>query len=95
MLNNINIIFAYTVFHVSSDLQFKSELSEEIPLNELNLIVIEKHFYNCAKMVHVGLYSVGTYYKKFGWEKKKIYFVECPRMTLGKEGYAECLRVTP
>ena len=30
-------------------------------------------------MVHVGLHSVGTYHKKFGWEKKKIkiYFVEC------------------
>jgi hypothetical protein len=30
-----------------------------------------KHFYNYAKMVHVGLHSVGTYHKKFGWEKKK------------------------
>jgi hypothetical protein len=30
-----------------------------------------KHFYNCAKMVHVGLHSVGTYHKKFYWEKKK------------------------
>jgi hypothetical protein len=40
VLNNRNIIFAFTVFHSSSDLQFKSELSEEIKLNELNLIVI-------------------------------------------------------
>jgi hypothetical protein len=38
------IIFACTVFHVSSDLQFKSELSEEIQLNELNLIVIGNTF---------------------------------------------------
>jgi hypothetical protein len=30
-----------------------------------------KHFYNCPKMVHVDLNSVGTYHKKFGWEKKK------------------------
>jgi hypothetical protein len=28
-----------------------------------------KHFYNCAKMVHVGLHSVVTYHKKFGLEK--------------------------
>jgi hypothetical protein len=40
MLNNMNIIFPFTVFHFSSDLQFNSELSEEIQLNELNLIVI-------------------------------------------------------
>jgi hypothetical protein len=33
----MNIIFAFTVFYFSSDLQFKSELSEEIQLNELNL----------------------------------------------------------
>jgi hypothetical protein len=40
-------------------------------------------------MVHVGLHSVETYHKKFGWENKKIkmYFAECPEMTLGKEGY--------
>jgi hypothetical protein len=30
VLNNMNIIFALTVFHFSSDLQFKSELFEEI-----------------------------------------------------------------
>jgi hypothetical protein len=40
VLNNINIIFTFTIFHFSNDLQFKSELSEEIQLNELNLIVI-------------------------------------------------------
>jgi hypothetical protein len=40
MLNNMNIIFAFTIFYFSSDLQFKSELSKEIQLNELNLIVI-------------------------------------------------------
>jgi hypothetical protein len=67
----MNIIFACTIFQVSSDLQFKSELSKKIPLNELNPIVIGNTFYNCAKMVHVGLHSVRTYHKKFGWEKKK------------------------
>jgi hypothetical protein len=36
-----------------------------------------KHFYNCPKMVHVGLYSVGTYHKKFGWENKKNKNVLC------------------
>jgi hypothetical protein len=38
----MNIIFACTVFHISSDLQFKSEFFEEIQLNELNLIVIDR-----------------------------------------------------
>jgi hypothetical protein len=37
LLNNMNIIFSFTNFHFSSDLQFKSELSEKIQLNELNL----------------------------------------------------------
>jgi hypothetical protein len=40
VLNNMNIIFASTIFYFLSDLQIKSELSEEIQLNELNLIVI-------------------------------------------------------
>jgi hypothetical protein len=40
MVSNMNIIFACTVFQVSSDLQFKSEFSEEIQINELNLIDI-------------------------------------------------------
>jgi hypothetical protein len=40
MLNNMNIIFAFIVFYFSSDLLFKPELSEEIHLNKLNLIVI-------------------------------------------------------
>jgi hypothetical protein len=42
------IIFACTVFQVSSDLQFKSEFSEEIQINELNLLDIE----NCVIIVH-------------------------------------------
>jgi hypothetical protein len=37
----MNIIFACTVFQVSSDLQFKYEFSEEIQINELNLLAIE------------------------------------------------------
>jgi hypothetical protein len=43
-------------------------------------------------MVHVGLHSVGTNHKKFGWKKKKrkIYFAECPKLTLGKAHCAEC-----
>jgi hypothetical protein len=40
VLNNMNIILTFTVFHFSGDLQFKSELSEEIQLNELNIIVV-------------------------------------------------------
>jgi hypothetical protein len=40
----MNINFAFTVFQVSSDLQFKCEFSEEIQINELNLIVIKNIF---------------------------------------------------
>jgi hypothetical protein len=40
VLNNMNIIFVFVVFHFSSDLQFKSELFEEIQLNKLNLMII-------------------------------------------------------
>jgi hypothetical protein len=42
MLSNMDIIFACTVFQVSSDLQFKSKFFEEkIQINELNLLMIE------------------------------------------------------
>jgi hypothetical protein len=45
VLNNMNIIFEFTVFYFSSDLQFKFELSKDgIQLNELNLIVIADTF---------------------------------------------------
>jgi hypothetical protein len=50
VLNNMNIIFAFIVFHFSSDLHFKSELLEEIQLNELNLIVIANTFIIVSKM---------------------------------------------
>jgi hypothetical protein len=48
MVSNMNIIFACTVFQVSSDLQFKSVFSEEIQINELNLLMIE----NSVIIVH-------------------------------------------
>jgi hypothetical protein len=44
VLPNIYIIFACTVFHVSSHLQFKCEFSEEIQINELNVLAIENTF---------------------------------------------------
>jgi hypothetical protein len=37
----MHIIFVCMVFQVLSDLQFKSEFSEEIQINELNLLAIE------------------------------------------------------
>jgi hypothetical protein len=37
----MDIIFACTIFQVSSDLQFKSEFSEEIQINELNLLLLK------------------------------------------------------
>jgi hypothetical protein len=39
----MNIIFACTIFQVSSDLQFKSEFSENIQINELNLLAIKNN----------------------------------------------------
>jgi hypothetical protein len=48
MLSNMNLIFACTIFQISSDLQFKSEFSEEIQINELNLLTIE----NSVIIVH-------------------------------------------
>jgi hypothetical protein len=65
------IIFAFTIIQVSSDLQFRSKFSEEIQINELNLLAIENNVIIIPKMVHVGLYSVGTYHKKFGCQNKK------------------------
>jgi hypothetical protein len=50
VLNNMNIIFAFTVFHFSTDLQFKSELSKEIQLNELNLTGIANTLRNMPKL---------------------------------------------
>ena len=90
MLSNMNIIFSCTVFQVSSDLQFKSKFSEEIQINELNLLAIENTVI-IVPMVHVGLHSVGTYHKKVGWENKKMYFVECqPVDTQQRIFFAEC-----
>jgi hypothetical protein len=45
----MNIIFACTVFHVSSDLQFKCDFFEEIQINELNLLAIENNFLIVSK----------------------------------------------
>jgi hypothetical protein len=40
----MDIMFARTIFQVLSDLQFNCEFSEEIQINELNLLAIEKTF---------------------------------------------------
>jgi hypothetical protein len=40
----MNIIFVFIIFHFSSNLQFKSESSEEIQLNKLNQIGIANTF---------------------------------------------------
>jgi hypothetical protein len=50
VLNNIYIIFTFTVFHFSSDLQFKSESFEEIELNKLNQITIANTLIIVPKM---------------------------------------------
>jgi hypothetical protein len=36
-----------------------------------------KHCYNCPKMVHVDLHSVGTYHKKFGRQNQKNTNILC------------------
>jgi hypothetical protein len=36
-----------------------------------------KHCYNCPKIVHVGLHSVGTYHKKFGCQNLKNKNILC------------------
>jgi hypothetical protein len=41
VLSSMDIIFSCTVFQVLNDLQFKSEFSEEIQINEINLLPIE------------------------------------------------------
>jgi hypothetical protein len=46
----MHIIFAFTVFHVSSDLQLKSKLSEEIKLKEINIIFIANTFIIVSKL---------------------------------------------
>jgi hypothetical protein len=53
----MNIIFTCTVFQVSSDLQFKSEFSEEIQINELNLLTIENTFIIVSKW-YMSVYIV-------------------------------------
>jgi hypothetical protein len=50
----MNIIFAFIVFYFLSDLQFKSELSEEIQLNELNLTGIANTLIIIAKLNMYG-----------------------------------------
>jgi hypothetical protein len=46
----MNIIFSFSVLNFSSDLQFKSELSKKIQLNELNLIGIENILITMPKL---------------------------------------------
>jgi hypothetical protein len=54
VFNNLNINFVFIVFYYSSDLLFKFELSEEIQLNELNLIDIANTLRNKPKNPYVG-----------------------------------------
>jgi hypothetical protein len=51
--NNMNNIFPFTVFHFLSHPQFKSELSEEIQLNKLNLTVIANILIYIRKTVEI------------------------------------------
>jgi hypothetical protein len=40
-------------------------------------------------MVHLGLHSVGTYHKKFGWQNKKNTLPSAQKVTLGKVIFTE------
>jgi hypothetical protein len=44
-------------------------------------------------MVHVGLHSVGTYHKKFGWQNKKIKIFSW--LTLDKESSLPSVNARP
>jgi hypothetical protein len=77
VLNNMNIIFAFTVFHFSSDLQLKSESSKENSVKRTKSNSYSKHFYNCAKIKHVSVHNIGTNHKKFGWKKEKNKNILC------------------
>jgi hypothetical protein len=57
----MNIIFAFMVFYVSSDLQFKFELSKGIQLNKLNLIGIENTLRNVLYAGHCSSIYMGKY----------------------------------
>jgi hypothetical protein len=50
VLNNMYIIFIFTVFHFLSDLQLKSESSVEIQVNKLNQIIIANTFIIVPKL---------------------------------------------
>jgi hypothetical protein len=50
VLNNMDIISVFLFFHLSSDLQFKSELVEKIQSNKLNMIVIANIFIIMPKL---------------------------------------------
>jgi hypothetical protein len=79
----MNIIFAFSILHFSSGLQFKSELSEEIQLNELNLKSIANNLITVSKLSILGLHTVGTHHKTF--DGKNIYFADSQGKTLSKE----------
>jgi hypothetical protein len=49
VLNSMAMMFACTVFQVSSDLQFKCDFFEEIQINELNLLAIGNIFLIVSK----------------------------------------------
>jgi hypothetical protein len=71
MLNNMSIIFAFTIFHFSSDLQFKFEIIWRNSFKRTKSYSYSKHFYNYAKIEHIGLHTIRTHHKKFGEKKKK------------------------
>jgi hypothetical protein len=50
MLKYMNTIFAFIVFHIPRDLDFKFKLFVEIQLNELNLVGITNTLINVPKM---------------------------------------------
>jgi hypothetical protein len=100
----MDIIFACTVFQVSSNLQFKSEFSEEIQINKLNVLGIENtviivpKWYMQNGSVTVtwrrdGDFSLPSARQKvLGKEVVvDVQFAErsLPSVTLGK-GFAEC-----
>jgi hypothetical protein len=88
----MDIIFACTVFQVSSDLKFKSEFSEEIQINELNVLAIENTVIIVPKW-YMYVYIVYEHTTKSLVAKIKKYkysLLSVHRKHLAKTLFAEC-----
>jgi hypothetical protein len=71
MLNNMNIIFAFTFFPIFEWPAVQIWIIQWNSIKQTKSNSYSKHFDNCAKIEHVSLYTVGKCHKKFGGKTKK------------------------